>query len=74
MKAAEEEVDHINGDTLDNRRENLRLVTHQQNLFNQRAQEGCSSKYRGVYKSSTTAGWTVQIKHNGRVRTIHGIE
>lgn len=30
------EIDHINGDTLDNRKENLRIVTHQHNMMNQR--------------------------------------
>lgn len=74
MKAAEEEVDHINGDTLDNRRENLRLVTHQQNLFNQKSQHGRTSKYKGVYKANNSAGWVVQIKHGQRTRTINGIE
>lgn len=42
-------VDHINGDSLDNRRENLRLCTISQNAFNKRKQNhGKLSKYKGV--------------------------
>lgn len=34
------QADHINHDTLDHRRENLRIVTSQQNRFNQRDSKG----------------------------------
>lgn len=41
------EVDHISGDTSDNRKENLRLCTHQENMRNQGPRKG-TSKYKGV--------------------------
>lgn len=41
-------VDHINGDTLDNRRANLRVVTSQANSRNRAKQSQCSSRYKGV--------------------------
>lgn len=41
-------VDHINGDHLDNRRENLRICTVQQNNWNRARRKGGTSKYKGV--------------------------
>ena len=44
-----EQCDHINHDRIDNTRENLRLVSNQQNCFNTgKANRKCSSKYKGV--------------------------
>ncbi len=41
-------VDHINGDGLDNRRENLREATQAQNLRNTRLRSDSASRYKGI--------------------------
>lgn len=43
-------VDHISGDTLDNRRANLRLVTQAQNTLN-KAAHGKGSRFKGVSRA-----------------------
>ncbi len=58
-------VDHINGNTLDNRIENLRIVSHQENMTNQTKRKG-SSKYRGVHFKKTSQKWVAQIQVNGK--------
>lgn len=60
------EVDHINHDKLDNRRENLRLVTHAQNMWNQQKRADNKSGFRGVSWSSRKRKFVAQIKVNGQ--------
>lgn len=56
------EIDHINGDGLDNRSENLRLCTRAQNCYNSKPSKlGCTSRYKGVHHSS--GKWKVQVQH-----------
>ena len=45
---SELEVDHISGDKMDNRRKNLRVCTHQQNMFNQNKRKTNTTGYIGV--------------------------
>lgn len=42
-------VDHINRDKLDNRLCNLRIVTKEQNVHNQKKRLGTKNKYKGVH-------------------------
>lgn len=60
------EVDHINGDGLDNRRSNLRAATHALNLANQRPQQGRSSRFKGVSWNKQRRGWEAYIRVAGR--------
>lgn len=65
------EVDHINGDTLDNRRCNLRSVTRQQNLMNQKKQtRKTTSKYKGVSFNKTNNKWSARITLNRKLMCL----
>jgi len=62
-------VDHINGNKLDNRRENLRVCTHQQNMCNSKHRN--NSGYKGVYYDVCQKKYIARIgrKHIGTFRT-----
>jgi hypothetical protein len=60
-----EEVDHINGTRLDVRRENLRLVTRQQNCWNLGLRWDNKVGYKGVHFVKNR--WRAQLKHNRRM-------
>lgn len=53
------EVDHINGDRLDNRRSNLRLATRKQNSRNTKPRG--ISKYKGLNWRPERSKWLVRI-------------
>ncbi len=60
-----EEVDHKNRNGLDNRKQNLRVCTHTQNLHNQaKTRRRTTSKYKGVYLHSQNKNWIARINHN----------
>jgi hypothetical protein len=66
------EVDHINGNGLDNRRCNLRLATRYQNMRNVIKKTGnYTSVFKGVYWHSTLSRWAAAISFCGRA-TLFG--
>ena len=46
------EIDHKDGNGLNNRRSNLRVVTHRTNVLNRGIQKNNTVGYRGVYRSN----------------------
>ena len=60
------QVDHVNGDTADNRIVNLRLATCAENQWNARRRVDNSSGRKGVSFDQASGLWTAQIRINGK--------
>lgn len=64
------ETDHRNGDGLDNRKDNLRNCTHQQNGMNRTKQSNNHSGFKGVCWDGYHQKWLAQIQTNGKRKRI----
>lgn len=58
------QVDHINGDSLDNRRANLRPASPSQNAANRKARSDSKSGYKGLHRVGRK--WQVSLTVHGR--------
>ena len=64
---SEKMVDHINHEALDNRKENLRIVTNSQNQMNRTKTSLNTSGERGVYWHKKTNKWQANLQINGKL-------
>lgn len=65
-----EYVDHINHDTLDNRKENLRLCSNSQNHANQRMVVMNTSGFKGVSWYKALGKWQARLRADQKLRHI----
>ena len=63
-------TDHINGNTLDNRRKNLRVCTKSENNRNRAGDRNTSSKYKGVSFHKRSRLWHAYINLNGKRKSL----
>lgn len=62
------QIDHINGNGLDNRKNNLRICTYSQQKMNQKKLQTrkCSSEYKGVNWHKKSKKWQSRISINNK--------
>jgi hypothetical protein len=58
-------IDHANGDTLDNRRSNLRICTQHQNVCNTSRRSHSRQRFKGVH-ALPSGRYAARIGHGGR--------
>lgn len=64
-KKAGKEVDHRDGNALNNRRKNLRHATHHENQLNMSRHRDGTSRYKGVFWFRRDDCWAAQICFRG---------
>ncbi len=64
MNASENQIDHISGNTLDNRKDNLREVSIKENMMNLQKKSSNTSGVRGVSFDKRRNNWKVDFTVN----------
>jgi len=64
------EVDHIDGNGLNNQKSNLRLCTHSQNQANRKMQKNNRSGFRGVSWRKRERRWAAVVSIDGKRRYL----
>ena len=71
LKKGDPDVDHIDGDGLNNQKYNLRLATNSQNNMNQKKPKGSyTSIYKGVRWHKGGKKWQASIRKDGKLMHI----
>lgn len=63
-------IDHINGNPVDNRIENLRIVDCNQNMHNRSMNKNNTSGVKGVSWVASKCKWVAMLGYNGTQRTL----
>jgi len=67
MLDPDKEVDHDDGDTLNNNPDNLRESTHSQNMHNSKLPKNNTSGHKGIFWHKASGKWEVRIRLNGKL-------
>jgi len=59
-------VDHINRNRMDNCRANLRVCTHQENMYNKAKRAGSCSRFKGVGYRKNRGQWFAEVRFEGK--------
>jgi hypothetical protein len=70
----DKEIDHINGNKLDNRISNLRICTRTENMRNKGKQNNNTSGFKGVVYLKRDKKWRAQIKVNNKLKYLGQFE
>lgn len=70
INAFSRDVDHADGDGLNNLRSNLRIATESQNSYNRRRRSDNTSGFKGVYWRKTKQKWCSTITVDKRRRFL----